>query len=119
MLMLVDEILEKQAPMLDRPELVPFYHDLDGLVHTPVYSPDGKEVAVISTQHGVLRFDTRTGESLPSLTNDKENGMATCVAYIPSFGRIATSSDDNKARVWDPATGSVLLELKGHTASVT
>ncbi|KAF9911791.1 hypothetical protein EC991_002093 [Linnemannia zychae] len=117
--MLADEGLEKYGTQLDRPELVTFYRDRSGLEHTPVYSPDGTDIAVINSQGTVLRFDARTGEPLPSLICDKEHSKTTCVAYIPCGGRIATSSDTGTARVWNPISGIAILELKGHTASVT
>ncbi|KAF9901540.1 hypothetical protein EC991_006021 [Linnemannia zychae] len=116
---LVDDDSEKLGTQLDRPKLAPFYHDPSGLEHTPVYSPDGREIAVINSQGTVLRFDTRTGESLPSLINDKEHSRITCIAYIPCGGRIATSSGGGMGRLWDLASGRSLQELKGHTASVT
>ncbi|KAG0248344.1 hypothetical protein BGZ95_008101, partial [Linnemannia exigua] len=117
--MLVDELSEKQGVPLDVSKLVPFFYDASGLAHTPVYSPDGKEVSVISAQNGVLRFDARTGASLTSLIGDKDKGMATCIAYSPLGGRIATSSEDTIARIWDPSTGNILFELIRHSASIT
>jgi roadblock/LC7 domain-containing protein len=36
------------------------------------------------------------------------------VAYSPDGGLLATSSDDNTARVWDPVTGKRLRKLTGH-----
>ncbi|KAK3841862.1 MAG: quinon protein alcohol dehydrogenase-like superfamily [Linnemannia gamsii] len=115
----VDEPLEKQGAPLNKSMLEPYYHDTSGLAHTPVYSPDGKEVSVISAQHGILRFDTQTGASLRPLIDKNDKNMATCIAYSPRGGRMATSSEDNMVRIWDPETGNILFELDGHTASVT
>ncbi|KAF9899269.1 hypothetical protein EC991_009216, partial [Linnemannia zychae] len=115
----VGENVDMHGSLLNRPELVPFYHDPSGLEHTPVYSPDGRDIAVINSQGTVLRFDTRTGESLPSLINGKEHSKTTCIAYIPDGSMIATSSSDGMARIWDPETGNVIFPLEGHTANVT
>ncbi len=41
------------------------------------------------------------------------------VAYSPDGKTLATASDDNTARVWDRATGKLLLTLQGHTIIVT
>jgi hypothetical protein len=39
-------------------------------------------------------------------------------AFSPDGSRIVTGSWDRTARVWDARTGSLLLELKGHTSGV-
>ncbi|KAF9903846.1 wD repeat domain [Linnemannia zychae] len=117
--MMENENLEKHETVWCTPEPVPFYHDTSGLEHAPVYSPDGTEIAVINTEGIVLRFDPQTGESYPSLINNNENGMVTCIAYMPNSDVIATSSGDGKAHVWDSVTGDRLLKLVGHSESVT
>ncbi|KAG0374120.1 hypothetical protein BGX24_010809 [Mortierella sp. AD032] len=114
-----DELWDNQEPILDTFNVIPFFHDDSGLSHAPIYSPDGKEVSVISAQHGILRFDTQTGASLPPLIDHNDKKMATCIAYSPLGYRMATSSEDNIARVWNTPTGSILFELNGHTAGVT
>ncbi len=40
------------------------------------------------------------------------------VAYSPDGARIATSGGDKTAKIWDAATGRLLLTLVGHTAAV-
>ncbi|KAG0307427.1 hypothetical protein BGZ97_000408, partial [Linnemannia gamsii] len=94
-----------------------FVHDDSGLFHTPVYSPDGKEISVISGQHGVLRFDTQSKIARPALVG--HSNTVTCIAYSPPGDRIVTSSDDWTARIWDPQTGNELLRLEGHRGCVT
>ncbi|KAF9147737.1 U3 snoRNP protein, partial [Linnemannia schmuckeri] len=94
-----------------------YIHDDSGLFRSPVYSPDGREILVISGQRGVLRFDTQSKAIRPPLVGHSK--MATCIAYSPSGDRIATSSEDGTARIWDPETGSELLSLVGHDGSVT
>jgi len=37
-----------------------------------------------------------------------------CVAFSPDGRRIVTGSWDDTAKVWDAASGKVLLTLKGH-----
>ncbi|KAK3837885.1 MAG: WD40-repeat-containing domain protein [Linnemannia elongata] len=93
-----------------------YVHDDSGLLHAPVYSPDGNEISVISRQHGVLRFDTLTKAPRPALVG--HTATATCIAYSPSGDRIATSSEDGTARIWDPATGNELKCVR-HEGSVT
>jgi WD40 repeat protein/transcriptional regulator with XRE-family HTH domain/energy-coupling factor transporter ATP-binding protein EcfA2 len=40
------------------------------------------------------------------------------VAYSPDGTRIATASQDKTAKIWDAATGELLLTLSGHSESV-
>lgn len=94
-----------------------YTHDDSGLFHAPVYSPDGSEISVISGQHGVLRFDTRSKAPRPALVGHSDT--VTCIAYSPSGDRIATSSEDKTAFIWDPQTGNELLKCVGHEDSVT
>ena len=42
----------------------------------------------------------------------------TAVAGRPDGTRLATASDDRTVRLWDPATGTTLTTLTGHTGSV-
>jgi WD40 repeat protein/transcriptional regulator with XRE-family HTH domain len=46
------------------------------------------------------------------------DGEVWSVAYSPDGRLIGTASQDKTARIWDSATGKLLLTLKGHTASV-
>ena len=43
----------------------------------------------------------------------------TSVAFSPDGKHILTGHDDNKARLWDAATGVLLREFTGHTSWVT
>ncbi len=52
------------------------------------------------------------------LTLVGHTGAVWNVAYSPDGTRIATSSQDGTAKVWDAMTGKELLTLRGHTDSV-
>ena len=43
---------------------------------------------------------------------------ARAAAFAPDDLRVATAHDDGKARVWETATGKLLLELHGHDGQV-
>jgi WD40 repeat protein len=46
-------------------------------------------------------------------------GRVSAVAFSPDGKRVVTGSWDNKARLWDAATGAAVATLHGHIAPVT
>jgi WD40 repeat protein len=46
-----------------------------------------------------------------------ENHVASA-AFSPDGSRVVSASRDNTARIWDAATGAMLLTLRGHTSTV-
>ncbi len=59
-------------------------------------------------------------ESLqPERTFPGHQGGAYFAAFTPDGKRIITGGDDNIARIWDVASGDLLIELRGHTNAVT
>ena len=40
------------------------------------------------------------------------------VTFLPDGKQVASGSDDNTVRLWDPATGTALSTLEGHSRSV-
>ncbi|KAH7033782.1 WD40-repeat-containing domain protein [Linnemannia elongata] len=71
-----------------------YTHDDSGLFHAPVYSPDGSEISVISGQHGVLRFDTRSKAPLPALSIQWKNLARGGLVLV-------TGCKENPLRVWE------------------
>ena len=72
------------------------------------FSPDGKRVAAISMDYKAKVFDVVSGNSLWSLPAD--SGAIFALAFNPDGKRLA-SANDRTARVWDAATGKLLLIL--------
>jgi serine/threonine protein kinase len=66
-------------------------------------------------EHDYLLRQTQRGR----WTNVSHSGPVNGVAYSPDGKRIASGSGDATVRVFDAATGRVLLTLKGHTAGVS
>jgi WD40 repeat protein/serine/threonine protein kinase len=115
---------------------------LPGHAHTVLsvaYSPDGRRLATSSadgtariwdtaTNQTILTLDGHSGTVLPTVftPNDrrpkpdpstvKEIFSVLSVAYSPDGRRLATGHADGLAKVWDAATGELLLTLRGHGA---
>jgi WD40 repeat protein/transcriptional regulator with XRE-family HTH domain len=80
------------------------------------FSPDGARIASVGgNQYPYLRvWDAATGQVL--LNSDLGHSSAINRIVFSSDGTLAaTASDDQKAKVWDSATGRVLYTLSGHT----
>src|SRR5262245_19051950 len=58
----------------------------------------------------------RAGATILTLTNT--TGSIWGIAWSPDSLRIATTSQDATARIWDAQTGRLLLTLAGHTEGV-
>jgi WD40 repeat protein len=56
--------------------------------------------------------------SLPRNLKLEHAGSVNGVAYSPDGKRVATASSDKTAKIWDAATGHLLLTLHGHTGRI-
>jgi WD40 repeat protein/DNA-binding SARP family transcriptional activator len=79
-------------------------------------SPDGRTIAILTSQQTVGLFDTTSGERRTELVG--HDALVTAAAFTPDSSRLATVSNDENAAVWDAATGRRQLLLEGHTGSV-
>src|SRR5690606_15752849 len=70
-------------------------------------SPDGKRVAVASTNQSARVLDAASGEVIMRL--DEHEDSVTSVAFDPSGRRLLTTSLDRTVRVWDVASSASLL----------
>jgi WD40 repeat protein len=101
------------------------------------FSPDGKSLAFGGTLESYTRRDPRTGKdyvavrglndlSIRDAATGKErfhvtaahNDSITSVAYFPDGKRIVTTGRDHVVKVWDAATGKLLLPIGGHEEAV-
>jgi eukaryotic-like serine/threonine-protein kinase len=85
------------------------------------FSPDGRQLAACRniadrTAGEVLVFDAATGRLLLTLRGHTSN--VTSVAFSPDGRRIATSSFDRTAKLWETGTGQEVFTLRGHTSGV-
>jgi WD40 repeat protein len=104
------------------------FWELDGVVRSIHFSPDGKRVAVRigNTVHVLdsmqVKKRSKAGEDTEMSQQVLElvghTAPVTSVAFSPDGQRIATASEDNTVKVWDARTGQMLLPLQGHTYTV-
>jgi WD40 repeat protein len=74
------------------------------------YSPDGKLLAVGTSYHCVVLWETATGKQVRLLT--RPDLAVSSVAFAPTGETLLTGGDDG-ARLWDVATGRELQALPG------
>ncbi|MGH3866795.1 MAG: caspase, EACC1-associated type [Pseudonocardiaceae bacterium] len=81
------------------------------------FSPDGRLLAIASTDMTVRLWDTATGQ--PVGQSVTEQSQVSWVAFNPDGRVLATASSDMTVRLWDPVKGQPMgRPLAGHTAGV-
>jgi WD40 repeat protein len=78
--------------------------DIGGL--TPVFSHDGKTIAIGSRTSETVLFDVATGNRLLSLPKRESQELA----FHPSDHLLAVSYADGGIRLWDTTTGELIAE---------
>ena len=92
-----------------------------GSLNAVAVSPDGALVAAATTGGFTAVYDAATGREVGRLTGHTR--LVSCVAFSRDGRRVATSSHDNAARVWDVAAvlagrPDPAAVLRGHTRGV-
>jgi WD40 repeat protein len=76
------------------------------------FSRDGKLLAVTGTR-GVRVYSARTWRLIRAFPVDARNGVS--ARFSPDSKLLATGSTDGYARIWDIATGRVLIKMQAGT----
>src|SRR5262245_62002942 len=86
-----------------------------GKYRSHVLSPSGRQVAVCcADRNEIYLYDVATGKLDAVLRG--HSAPVTCVVYRPDGKQVATASDDQTIRLWDPATGQQMALLKPEVA---
>ncbi|HEX4072328.1 MAG TPA: protein kinase, partial [Planctomycetaceae bacterium] len=84
-------------------------------VGSVAFSPDGKTLA-ISTKVIEL-WDLPQGRRLRATIKGHTSDI-NMLAFSPDGSKLASASDDNLAKIWDPQSGKELATLRGHSDKV-
>jgi len=74
-------------------------------------SPDGRLAALLD-RADVPMVDVATGREIHRLSGHTD--LVACAAFSPDGNCLATGAEDRTVRLWNPATGEFLAELRGH-----
>jgi len=87
--------------------------NVDSQVLSVAYSPDGTKLtaALGYPSYSVVVFDTQTNEQIRSLSG--HNDFVNSISFSPDGKRLASGSDDNTVKIWNPATGECLWTVSG------
>jgi WD40 repeat protein len=88
--------------------------ELNGIVHSIAFAPDGKTLATASSDRLVRLWDAATGEERRTLRGHL--GNVSSVAFAPDGKTLASGSRDQTVRLWVVATGAPGVALDGQRA---
>jgi len=89
-----------------------------GISGNIAYSPDGNQLAVVSTI-GIWIYDVRPDNETELYLITGHTRTVRTVAYSTHLPIIASGSDDNTVKIWDRISGEHKITLNGHTDGVT
>jgi WD40 repeat protein/serine/threonine protein kinase/DNA-binding SARP family transcriptional activator len=83
-----------------------------GVVHRATYSPDGRQIATVSSDQTVKLWNADSGELL--MTMSGHTGDVRAVAFCPDGTCLATASHDKTIRLWDVKTGEAVANWEAY-----
>ncbi len=89
-------------------------------VLSAAFSPDGKHLATIGDDGTTIIWDANTGKELlrlPGTTKPSDLFTEQRIAYSPDGKQLAVC-DSDQLKVYDPASGELIMSLSGHEKDV-
>ena len=80
-----------------------------------VFTPDGERIVTVGRH--VRVWDAKTGAEV-LVVEQRTASFVRWVSFSPDGKQMITAGDDDSPKLWDVATGKLLLTLKGHTGGV-
>ncbi|KAJ5742536.1 vegetative incompatibility protein HET-E-1 [Penicillium nucicola] len=91
-------------------------NELQGLIDSVAFSPDGQTVASGSLDNTIKLWDAQTGKERQTLEGHSDSVRS--VAFSTNGQTVASGSDDHTIKLWDAQTGKERQTLEGHSDSV-
>jgi len=89
-------------------------------VFSAAFSPDRKQLATIGDDGTTIIWDANTGDELlrlPGTTKPSDLFTEQRIAYSPD-GKFLAACDSNQLKIYDPASGEILMMVSGHEQEV-
>jgi WD40 repeat protein len=84
----------------------------DGVVYRVTYSPDGAQLATVSSDETIKLWNAVSGDLLMTLTG--HTGDVRAVAFCPDSSCLATAGHDRTVKLWDLAAGRELSTIDAY-----
>jgi len=82
------------------------------------FAPDGNRLAVSCVDQFIRIYNLEHPEQMPTVITGRSPRLRT-LAFSKDGKHLASASDiDDAVRIWDPLTGELVTELKGHTNGI-
>ncbi len=91
----------------------------DGFIEMtpPVFSPDGKQIALCRTHGGIYLFDVETGKLVQKVARETDGASESPrfrrLLFSPDGKQLAALADDDKIRLYDCGSGKELRQFGG------